>query len=332
MRGDLPANLCARCDCGFQAHSINKLVKKRLRNLSIGSYAVLLSAQLAVGAAAIFARYALHGAAPLIVSALRLTIAAVPLLAYSLYAHRKISLHGRHELLFALSGLALAVHFSTWIASLLYTSVAVSTLLVSTAPVWTALYDFFVRKQPISRIFWLAFLGAAAGVTLIVWAKSPGTAPISGFSMVGDLLAVAGGIAFAAYLIAIRSISHLYPTMMVVARTYSWSAFLLLIAACFAHQSPPENDSMSWSGIVAMALISQLLGHTGINASLRWFSSSTVAFSTLLEPVFAAVLAAIIFSEQLSWQTILGSFMVLGALSVILRLQPDDMARAGEVV
>jgi drug/metabolite transporter (DMT)-like permease len=55
-----------------------------------------------------------------------------------------------------------------------------------------------------------------------------------------------------------------------------------------------------------MALISQLLGHTSLNAALRDFAPSTVAMSTLLEPVFAAALAAAIFHETLSLTAALG--------------------------
>lgn len=297
------------------------------------AYAILLGAQLAVGAAAIFARYALHSAGPVVVSALRLSIAALPLLMWSWSASRKAAIPRNHELLFAAAGIVLAVHFATWIGSLLYTSVAVSTLLVCTVPVWTALYDWLVLKQKLSKTFWLAMLAATVGVALMVGSKT-NPAPLPGMEAVGDLLATIGGIAFAAYLIAIRSISNLYPTTVVVGRTYSWAALTLGVVALAIQQAPPPaSDAISWGGIIGMALISQLLGHTGMNASLRWFSSSTVAFSTLLEPVFAGVLAAMIFAEHLSLQTVCGAVIVLISLALILRLQvaevPSQLASEG---
>ena len=287
---------------------------------SLKAYFILLIAQLAVGSAAIFARFALHGAGPIAVSALRLTIAAIPMLAFSWVSSKKLSIPKKHELIFALSGVSLALHFSSWIGSLLYTSVAVSTLLVSTAPVWTALYDVFVLKQKAGRVFWLSFLAGACGIALIATAHAS-AAPIAGLSWWGNLLALVGGMTFAAYLIAIRPLTKLYPTTVIVGRTYSWSALSLLIVCACMHQLPPGNDYISWGGIIAMAIISQMIGHTGLNASLRWFSSSTVAFSTLLEPVFAAVLAAIIFAEHLSTQTICGCVIVLVSLAIILREQ-----------
>jgi drug/metabolite transporter (DMT)-like permease len=177
--------------------------------------------------------------------------------------------------------------------------------------------------------FWLAFFAAGFGIFQIVTAGAElnGTAPIAGRILLGEVFAASGGIAFAAYLITIRSISNAYPTLVIVGRTYSWAALALVLCALCVGESPPHNDTVSWAGIVAMALISQLLGHTGLNASLRSFSATVVALSTLLEPVFAAILAALLLQEHLSLQTILGCFIVLASLAVILRTRPEEEKR-----
>lgn len=124
------------------------------RHPGSSAYLVLFGSQLAIGSAAIFARFALLGAGPIVVSALRLTIAAVPLFCYTLIKHRKLKIPGKHESLFCLSGIALGAHFASWFASLLYTPVGLSTLLVCTAPVWTALYDTLILKVRLGRNFW----------------------------------------------------------------------------------------------------------------------------------------------------------------------------------
>ncbi len=285
------------------------------------AYVILFVAQLAVGAAAIFARYALTGTGPLTASALRLCLATLPLLAMTLIAKERQTVSRNHEVLLALAGLALAAHFATWIGSLLYTSVALSTLLVCTSPAWTALWDTIVLKQPASKSFWLAFAAGVSGVILITSVHSS-VAPIAGHAIGGDLLALAGGLAFAVYLISIRAVSALYHTQTIVVRTYAWATVGLSAAALAAHQAPPAlNDFVSWSGIIAMALVSQLLGHTAMNAALKWFSTSTVAISTLLEPVFAGLLAAFFFAERLSIQAMIGSAIVLASIGTILKLQ-----------
>ncbi len=281
------------------------------------AFVVLLGAQLAIGAAAIFARYALHGAGPVAASALRLSIAAVPIVLIARWKNKGVVVERKHEIMFGCCGVALAVHFATWVASLLYTSVAVSTLLVCTVPVWTALFDWLVKKKKMGAAFWWALLVAGIGIALIV-TSSGGVAPVAGMELLGDTLAVIGSLSFAGYLIAIRSVSQSYPTIVLVSRTYSWAAVVLCVVSLLFNQMPPGGDLISWGGIFAMALVSQMLGHTGLNASLKWFSPSTVAFTTLLEPVFAAVLAALIFAEALSMQTLIGSLLVLGALARIL--------------
>ncbi len=293
-------------------------------------YGVLFVAQLAIGAAAIFARYSMHAAGPIMASALRLTIAAVLVLAFSWRKSRQISVPRKHEILFAACGLALAIHFCSWFVSLVYTSVAISTLLVCTSPAWTALYDTVILKKPASNKFWLAFAAGALGVGLIASTKSAAVS-ISGAALIGDLFATIGGIAFAAYLVAIRTVSSNYTTTVIVGRTYFWAAVFLCIAALSFHDKWPGSDFTSWGGIIAMALISQTLGHTALNASLKWLSASTVAFATLLEPVFAGVLAAIIFFEKLSLQQIVGSTIVLIAMAVILRIQDPVDAKTTSI-
>jgi drug/metabolite transporter (DMT)-like permease len=297
---------------------------------SVGPYATLAGAQIAVGAAAIFARFALSGAPPLAVSAWRLVIASVVLLGIAAIKSPRLRSaplevrqahhdERRGRMILIGAGIALAVHFATWIASLDYTSVAVSTLLVATTPIWTALYDSVVHKRHLSLVAWAAFAGGAAGVALVVGFNAT-RAPIAGHEILGDGLALAGAIAIGAYFILIREVRDAYGTRDIVTRTYSYAALALIVASLAAGQLPPPiADAKAWGGILAMAFISQLLGHTGMNAALRWFSPSAVGMSTLLEPIIAAVLALLIFGEQLAQLALLGGVLVLCAIGVFLR-------------
>jgi drug/metabolite transporter (DMT)-like permease len=99
---------------------------------------------------------------------------------------------------------------------------------------------------------------------------------------------------------------------------------VLVLLALIARQPPPALHAYAaWGGILAMALISQLLGHTGMNAALRWFSPTAVSFSTLLEPVFAAALALVLFGETLSAPAVIGGAVLLGSIGTILWMAPD---------
>jgi drug/metabolite transporter (DMT)-like permease len=283
-------------------------------------YFRLLGAQLAIGAAAIFARFALDGAGPFAVSALRLGIATLAILALGACLGR---LPWRRELAFALAGLALAIHFATWITSLEYTSVAISTLLVTTTPIWTEAYDALRQRRLPGRTYVVALVCALAGVAAIAFARGSRPAPIAGHELFGDGLALCGSFAIGAYLLVVRDAGKTgavrLPTRAIVLRTYGWATFALALGAAVTHQSPPPlTDARSWGGILAMALVSQLLGHTALNAALRDFRPSVVALSTLAEPVVAALLAALVFREFLGTATLAGGVLVLAAIGIAL--------------
>jgi drug/metabolite transporter (DMT)-like permease len=82
---------------------------------------------------------------------------------------------------------------------------------------------------------------------------------------------------------------------------------------------PATAAVAAWGGILAMAIVSQLVGHTALNAALRDFSPKTIALTTLVEPVIAAAFAAAIFREALSPQTLAGGGLVLAAVGITLR-------------
>lgn len=296
---------------------------------SLRPYAVLIFAQIAVGTAAIFARFALTGAGPLAVSASRLTIAAIALLALAAIrgAKERAAFSRRDRIIFAFAGLALAVHFAAWIWSLQFTSVAISTLLVATTPIWTASYDALTRGLRLSALAFLSFAAGAAGLVMVV-GFSIAPPPVPGHAIVGAALAVAGAIGIAAYFILIREIRASFGTRAIVTQTYTWAAVILIAAAAVAHQPPPRlSDASAWGGILAMALISQLLGHTAMNSALRWFSASAVAFTTLVEPIVAALLALAIFGERLTAVAVGGGLLVLSAIAIFIREERRGEAR-----
>ncbi|MBV9271302.1 MAG: DMT family transporter, partial [Candidatus Eremiobacteraeota bacterium] len=238
----------------------------------------------------------MSGAQPVAVSAARLAIAAAILLAVALVKRTSDRAPTSHEnMVFAFAGIALAVHFVTWIWSLQYISVAVSTLLVATTPIWTALYDARFKHRSFTRLTLAGFILGAAGLVCVVSTVRT-SAPIAGHIFLGALLAFSGSLAIGAYFLMVREVRDAFGTRTIVTRTYAWAAAVLIIASILLRQAPPAiDDGAAWAGIIGMALISQLVGHTALNAALRWFSPSAVAFATLLEPVFAGVLAWAIF-------------------------------------
>lgn len=279
---------------------------------------LLALAQLAIGAAAIFARFALTGTGPLAASALRMAIAAVPVAALAAWRGRYARPDRATERRLGWAGVALAVHFASWITSLQYASVAVSTLLVCSTPVFTEGWTF-ARTRRVRPAVVASLVLALAGVGIVAGAPSRRETPL------GIGLALCGAAAMAAYLHLVRASDARYTTLAVVGRTYPVAAVLLAGAAALAGQGlPAPGATGAWGGILAMALVSQLFGHSAINAAVRLISPTFVALTTLLEPLIAAVAAAVVFGERPAPFTAAGAVLILLAIALAIRAEASN--------
>lgn len=279
---------------------------------------LLALAQLAIGAAAIFARFALTGTGPLAASALRMAIAAVPVAALAAWRGRYARPDRATERRLHWAGVALAVHFASWITSLQYASVAVSTLLVCSTPVFTEGWTF-ARTRRVRPAVVASLVLALAGVGIVAGAPSRRETPL------GIGLALCGAAAMAAYLHLVRASDARYTTLAVVGRTYPVAAVLLAGAAALAGQGlPAPGATGAWGGILAMALVSQLFGHSAINAAVRLISPTFVALTTLLEPLIAAVAAAVVFGERPAPFTAAGAVLILIAIALAIRAEASN--------
>jgi len=285
-----------------------------------GALILLGTAQLAIGAAAIFARFALTACGPLSASALRLAIASSPIVAIA-FARGAYARYDRAtERRLALASVALAAHFALWLTSLQFASVAVSTLLVCTTPVFAEAWTV-IRTRTWRPLAAAGIITALAGVAIIVGVPSRTDTPL------GIALAIGGAIAFAAYLLLVRASDARYTTLAVIARTYPLATVLLALAALAAHDRiPPLSAHLAWGGILAMALGSQLFGHSALNAAVRSLSATLVGVTTLLEPVIAAVAAALVFGERPAPFTALGALVILTGIGLAIR---DETRTAG---
>jgi drug/metabolite transporter (DMT)-like permease len=187
-----------------------------------------------------------------------------------------------------LAGLLLALHFATWITSLRYTSVASSTALVSTQPIWAAL---MARRSGvyIDRKVWIGIGLSLAGVLILTgidFALEP-------TALFGDLLALLGGIFSAAYVTAGEKVRQTVSNPVYTTIVYAISAAFLLIM-CGVFRTPMSGFGPSgWATIIALTVGAQLLGHTLINRVLKTTSATFSSLAILLEMPGAVLVAAV---------------------------------------
>jgi drug/metabolite transporter (DMT)-like permease len=244
----------------------------------------------------------------------RTTMASGVLLPWTLLRNRRelLALSRRELTLGAVAGLLLAAHFATWVPSLRYTTVASSTGLVATQPIWAA----FLARRSGAVIPGRAWLGIAAAVL--------GAAVITGVdvhaslrSLGGDLLALAGAMFAAAYMAAGGEVRRSVSTATYTTICYLTTAVALLVVCVIGGQSLGPYDGDVWLKLAGLTVGAQLLGHSLFNHVLRRTSPTIVSLAILFEVPGASLIAAVWLHQQPHAAAIPGLALLLVGVALI---------------
>jgi drug/metabolite transporter (DMT)-like permease len=264
-----------------------------------------------------------------VIAAARLTLASLILAPYTLIRQRAElrRLTRRHWLLALLSGFFLAIHFATWISSLEYTTVASSAVLVATIPLWVALLSPFLLKESITRMVAAGLALTLLGGVIVGLSDScslsttgiacpPMLEFFQGDAFLGDLLALAGALAGALYLIIGRRLRTGMPLAAYIFVVYSMAAVCLLIWMAVAGESLFGYSPKTYMWFLLLALIPQLLGHSTFNWALRYLSAAYVSVTLLGEPIGSTILAVILLSETPAVLKIIGAILIMAGIYI----------------
>jgi drug/metabolite transporter (DMT)-like permease len=92
---------------------------------------------------------------------------------------------------------------------------------------------------------------------------------------------------------------------------YGTAAGYLCLAAISTGQPMVGFSTSTWWYLIALALVSQILGHTTNNWALRFFSASMIAVALMGEPICSTLLAYFLFDETLTVIQVGGAMLIL---------------------
>jgi drug/metabolite transporter (DMT)-like permease len=275
---------------------------------------------LAVSTASIFIRFAQREATSLVIAAWRLTIASLILVPVAASTHkRELASLKRNELLLALlSGIFLAAHFASWITSLQYT------------PLWVALLSPFTIKEAIRPAVRIGLMLALVGVVVVGFNDSCTTASgayscpsLANFlqdrAFVGDLLAVAGAMAGAGYLLIGRRLRAKMSLISYISLVYGMAAVVLVIIMLSTRENPFGYSPQIYLWLILLAIIPQLIGHSTFNWALGYLSAAYVSITLLGEPIGSTILAYFFLHEVPSLVKLLGGVLILTGIYIASR-------------
>ena len=277
------------------------------------AFAALLLGAAAIAFAPIFVR--LSDTGPTASAFWRVTLALAPLWLWvwmSPRAERARSLPWKP---LAVAGLCFAGDLGAWHVSIMYTTVANSTLEANFAPIFVTLGAWLLFRARVSRLFLIALAVTLGGAVVLIGPNFG----LGGRALVGDALGVLTAVFYAGYMLAIKSASARTSTASLMAVSTAIAAIALLpYGLATADVFMPQSAS-GWLVLVGLALIPHVAGQSLIAYGFAHLPASFSSVSLLLQPVLATVYAWALLGEAMGPVQMLGGLVVLAGICLAKR-------------
>jgi drug/metabolite transporter (DMT)-like permease len=246
---------------------------------------------------------------------------ALPLLA--LLAHRNgqaLGGFGRATYLaVAAAGLLFALDLASWHVGIEQTRLGNATLFGNSGSVILMGWGIVAMRRLPRRFEALGILSALAGSAILL-GRSLEIHPLS---FVGDLLCLLAGFFYAFYILLLQSARARLGNWSLL--TWSSLAGAPVLLALAIWQGEPVWPA-SWGPLVALALLSQVIGQGLLVFSLKHFTPLVVGLTLLTQPAVSVIVGWFVFGEALAAMDFLGMALV-GAALVLARIGETPAAR-----
>lgn len=230
----------------------------------------------------------------------------------------------RRELrLTVIAGVFLGLHFATWIPSLTLTTIAASTALVATQPIWAALIARATGVRITSRV-WIGIAIAFSGVIVLTGVDLF----VDPAHLWGDALALVGAVFSAAYVSVAERVRKTVDTSTMTFVLYAVSAVTILPLVFIFGQQLVGFDAQAWALILAVTLGAQLLGHSMMTRVLSSTSATVVSLAILFEMPGATLVAAIWLGQVPPLAVLPAAALILAGLVIVIKAADRGPAAA----
>lgn len=228
-----------------------------------------------------------------------------------------------------ISGVFLALHFASWIASISMTTISNSTILVSCSPVFVSLANFLILKEKFTSKVLIGLTMSLIGTGIIAMGSSGGS---TNDMMLGNILAFMGAIFVAGYFVIGGIVRKNLSAGSYVFIVYSASVVALFFMCLLTKTPIFPYSPKEFLLFFALAFFCSILGHTVYNYLMKYISATMISISTLCEPIFASILALIIFREIPSLHTLIGGTIVLSGVFFYIVSQNNKKIKGQNII
>lgn len=219
-------------------------------------------------------------------------------------------------------GLLTWLGYVTQTIGLVHTSASKAAFITGLSVIFTPIFSSFYLKK---RLAWRIYLAAAVALLGLAFMSLTGSGDNAGIN-IGDMWVLVCALTYAITIIYISEISEKHSLLQLLSIQFYPMALLSFVWAAPHLHLLPRVPWQSYLAIIYLALVAtiitgllQLWGQQKVSASLA-------ALIFILEPVFAAVFAAIFLQEMLGFWGYVGAGLILGAM-LLSEWQPQSRQR-----
>lgn len=211
------------------------------------------------------------------------------------------------RLIFSLifSGILLSIHWTTFFYSIKIGGVAMATLGFASFPAFITLIERFVLHDKVSKTSWVLVLAVMVGLVLV----SPDF-DFKNSNTEGLLWGIFSGFSFACLAVVNRTMGNQINPVVIS----FWQNLVVAISTLpllfFANLTMTTTD-LFWLAI--LGIICTALSHYFFVSSVQFISARTTGLIIALEPVYAIVVAWLLFNEEPTLKMIIGGALIIGA-------------------
>jgi drug/metabolite transporter (DMT)-like permease len=269
-----------------------------------------------------------HGFAPLTVTSLRWTLAAVSflLLAWRIEGGLRVT-RGDAVRLTVLGFLGVTVTQISNVYSISLAPAATVSIVFGLLPVVMAVLARIIGVERLSPLQWLGVAASCAGVALIALGRGGDL----GGDLLGILLAVGTVTGFGVYSVLLVPIAKRTSPLTVNAVSLAVPALALLVISSpqLARQDWSEPNGLAWAGVAFAGLGAIVLGNGLWFVALRRVGPGRGGVYANLQPVFGVLFAVWLLSESLHPLELVGAAAIALGIVLARRRRGDGSPRSG---
>ena len=296
--------------------------------------AAVIVAAICVAFAPLFAKMAVNndvlygnkGISPTAVGFWRMFISVPVVFAFWFFSKERTQFSGAYDSLkrsvkYPLIILLLPAFFFTldlgvWHSAFEYTTIANATLEANLSAILVPLFSYFIWRQRFNMYFVIGSLISFVSLIGLIGVKFTGDS----MQWFGDLLGIMAAFCYGSYQLSSKVLTRHFSTLTIMLLCVGGvSVFFFIYHSVLGENVFPQNIS-TFNYLIALALVSQVLGQGLVIYSLNRLKAATVAVTLLLQPVATSFLGCFFLEQVLTYREVLFSMGVLLGIAVTILL------------